>query len=404
MRSRIRDAAHTLPYMPDGMEGRPPKATSDDSWKARTLEEVEERTFELLDQAITQYTTGNVLVEIKEGRSKGKVIDRGPRELAGIFGLYSGGNDSVILQHMLRRYMAQRALFRPYYRGIVHVNTGIAIKQTTQHVREVAETWGETLHELRPRVTYVDLILGNVRSTRAPNIGRPVWLGFPGPGGGGQPHNVMYMRLKDQPLQGLRRQYVGSEGIRRKVLYVAGMRWDESEKRFKNAEEINQDKAIVWVSALVHWTNAHMREYRSRYRCQKLHRHQPHRLCSDEALPLNEVTEHLHMSGDCRCGPYAKKDEKEQIRFFYPDAAAEMDAWEKAVRDAGIPACKWGTAPPTGFKQQPAGSEPIIDDPLCRKCTSSIEQGDLLDDWVDAGLITNQQRNNLRAETLEEAS
>lgn len=388
--------------MPDGVEKKPPKASDDEAWRARTLEEAEQRTFELLDQVIIKYTTGNVLVEVAEGKRKGYTIDHGPRELAGIFGLYSGGNDSVVVQHMLRRYLAARPLFRHYFKGMVHVNTGIAIKKTTVHVRQVADMWGIKLEELHPKVTYLDLILGNVKSTRGPNIGRAVWRGFPGPGGDGQPHNVMYTRLKDAALQELRGRYVGRQGIRRKAMYISGLRWDESDKRFKNAEEVDEKGGIVWVGAIVHWTNAHMREYRAKWRCDKVHKHEPHRMCFDEALPLNEVTANLHMSGDCTCGCYAKPNELDEIAFFYPDDAADIRDRERIVREAGIAACKWGKAPPPGFNPQPAGPEPIVDAGLCRSCTPGLIQGSLDDEWLAKGLITEEQHRNLRA--LEEAS
>ncbi|KOT94527.1 hypothetical protein ADK70_12720 [Streptomyces rimosus subsp. pseudoverticillatus] len=400
MRSKARDGGGMLPGMPDGLEKKPPKASDSEAWKARTLAEAEQRTFELLDQVIVQYSSGDAITE----SSSGRVQNHGPRELAGLFGLYSGGNDSVVLTHMLRRYLADRPLFRHHFKGMVHVNTGIAIPQTTQHVREVAAKWSTTLLELHPRVTYLDLILGNVRSTRPPNVGRSVWRGFPGPGGGGQPHNVMYMRLKDQPLQALRKQYVGAEGARKKVLYVAGMRWDESDKRFRNAEEIGPKGGIVWVSALVHWTNAHMREYRARWRCHQVHRHEPHRMCFEQALPLNEVTANLHMSGDCTCGCYAKPNELDEIGFFYPEVAARIRRDQEAVRAAGIAAWKWGTPPPAGFNPQPSGPEEIVPAPACAKCVGDgLIQGSLEDDWLAAGLITEQQHRTLRA-GWEEAS
>lgn len=399
MRSAARDRGEMLPYMPDGVEGKPPKASDDEAWKARTLEEAEQRTFELLDQVIVQYSTGDAITVSENGRTQ----NHGPRELAGIFTLYSGGNDSVVATHMVRRYLAARPLFRHHFQGVVHVDTGIAIPQTTQHVREVADVWESKLLELRPRVTYLDLVLGNVRATKGPNIGRSVWRGFPGPGGNGQPHHVMYSRLKDQPWQALRKRYVGNQGSRKKVMYLAGMRWDESEKRFHNAEEVGPKGAIIWVSPIVHWTNTHMREYRAKWRCDKVHKHEPHRMCFDQALPLNEVTANLHMSGDCTCGCYAKPNELDEISFFYPPVGERIRRDQEIVREAGIAAWKWGTPPPKGFDPQPAGPEPITPAPGCAKCVGNgLIQGSLEDDWLAAGLITEEQHRNLRA--LEEAS
>ncbi|MFB7736228.1 hypothetical protein ACFC08_17945 [Streptomyces sp. NPDC056112] len=387
---RSQSAADMFPGMPDVLPKRPPKAT-EDSWKARTLDEAIARSYELLDQAIVKFSAGDATTVVTKGKRAGQVINYGPRELAGIFGLYSGGRDSVNTQHLLRMFMKDRPLFRHFFQGIIHVNTGTAIEETTQHVREAVPAWGMQLHELTPKATYLDLVLGNVRATVGPNIGRPVWLGFPGPGK--LPHNVMYRRLKDEPLQRFRAGLVGRGGTRRKVMYVGGMRWDESDKRFRTAEEVDVDGGIVWVSPVVHWTNAHMQEYRRRYRCEKAHKHQPHRLCGDEALPVNPVTENLHMSGDCACGSYAKPGEKEERRFFYPANAELIDLWEKTVREAGIAANVWGQAPPKGFVQIPAGdTDDSVLERLCTNCKPPIPgQDDLVDHWLARGLITVDQ-------------
>lgn len=374
-----------FPGMPDHLDKRPPKAT-DEGWQARTLDEAIERTLEILDCATEQFGTGDATTVITKGRQAGRTRNYGPREIVGTFGLYSGGNDSVVLPHLLRDRLD----------GIVHVNTGTAIEQTTEHVREVAAAWGMTLHELRPKVQYDDLVLGKVLSTRGPNKGRPVWRGFPGPGG--DSHDVFYQRLKGEPLERFRAQMVGRDGIRRKVLYVAGTRWDETDRRFRTAGEISVDGGTVWVSPLIHWTNAHMQEYRARYRCDARHEHAPHRMCTADAMPLNEVTEHLHMSGDCTCGCYAKNGEKEEIRFFYPKKADEIDETERLVAAAGIPACKWGQRPPGTEKRRKGGGKPVIPR-LCSGCPAPLEgQADLVDEWRESGLITPEQHAALLSE------
>ena len=225
--------------------------------------------------------------------------------------------------------------------------------------------------------------MGRVIASTGPNAGkRAVWKGFPGPAG----HKVMYRHLKDEPLMRFRRSVVGGEGRTKKIVYLGGMRWAETDRRFRNAEAIDQDGAIVWVSPIVHWTDAHMREYRARHRCQQQHEHAPHRLCFDGALPLNEVTEHLHMSGECLCGAYAKPGELDEVEFFFPETAAKLRDLEGQVEAAGIPACRWGQKPPNeADSTSPAGR-------LCSSCTIPIPgQADLVDDWRARGLITDAQ-------------
>lgn len=336
-----------FPGMPDVLAKKPPKA-EDGEHEIRTLDEAITRSHQILDEALATYP------------------------IVGTYWLSSGGNDSAIVGHLLRGR----------YDAVLHVNTGTGIPETTQYVRDVAVAWGDTLHELHPRNSYRDLVMGRVLATRGPNAGkRAVWQGFPGPVG----HRVMYRHLKDEPLMAFRRSIVGDEGRTRKVIYLGGMRWAETERRFRNAEAIDQDGAIIWVSPIVHWTDAHMREYRARHRCQQQHDHAEHRLCFDGALPLNEVTEHIHMSGECLCGAYAKPGELDEIAFFYPDTAATLRDLEYQAERAGIPACRWGQKPPGGGDAtSPAGR-------LCSSCAAIPGQDELTDYWRDRGLITDQQ-------------
>lgn len=345
-RSR-QSAGDMFPGMPDILGKRPPKAEAGEH-EARTLDEAITRSLEILDEALAAYP------------------------IVGTYWLFSGGNDSVIVGHLLRGR----------YDAALHVNTGTGVPETTQHVRDVAAAWGDRLHELHPKNSYEDLVLGKVIASTGPNAGkRAVWVGFPGPAG----HKVMYRHLKDEPLMRFRRSIVGDQGRTRKIMYLGGMRWGETERRFRNAEAIDQDGAIVWVSPLVHWTDAHMSEYRARHRCQQDHEHAEHRLCFDGALPLNHVTVDLHMSGECLCLAYAKPGEPGEIEYFYPHAAAPMRALERKAEAAGIKACRWGQKPPGETSTAaPAGR-------LCSSCAVTPGQDDLIDQWRDSGLITQEQ-------------
>ena len=336
-----------FPGMPDMLAKKPPKAV-DGEHEIRTLDQAITRSLEILDEAFAAYP------------------------IVGTYWLSSGGNDSAIVGHLLRGR----------YDAVLHVNTGTGIPETTRYVHAVAEAWGDTLHELHPKNSYRDLVLGKVIASTGPNAGkRAVWQGFPGPPG----HKVMYRHLKDEPLMAFRRSVVGDQGRTRKIAYLGGMRWAETDRRFRNAEAIDQDGAIVWVSPIVHWTDAHMREYRARHRCQQDHEHAEHRLCFGGALPLNEVTEHIHMSGECLCGAYAKPGELDEIEFFYPETAARLRGLEAEVEAAAIPACRWGRKPPGGSDADtPAGR-------LCSSCVAFPGQDDLVDQWRDSGLITDEQ-------------
>jgi 3'-phosphoadenosine 5'-phosphosulfate sulfotransferase (PAPS reductase)/FAD synthetase len=351
-------AGDMFPGMPDVLTKQPPKAI-DGEHVARTLDEAIARSHEILDEALATHP------------------------IVGTYWLSSGGNDSATVGHLLRGR----------YDAVLHVNTGTGIPQTTQYVQDVAAAWGDTLHELHPRNAYADLVLGKVIAGTGPNAGvRPIWKGFPGPAG----HKVMYRQLKHEPLMTFRASVLGDQkrlprAERRRIAYLGGMRWAETERRFRNAEATDVDGSIVWVSPLVHWTNAHMTEYRGRHRCQLDHEHAEHRLCTPGALPLNEVTEHLHMSGECLCGAYAKDGELDEVEFFYPEAAAPLRALEAAAEEAGIKYCHWG--------QKNGGTAPAgAAGRLCSSCTVAPQlagQTDLLDQWQAAGLLTAEQHDRL---------
>ncbi|MDW4904587.1 phosphoadenosine phosphosulfate reductase family protein [Streptomyces sp. ADMS] len=342
---RKRQLVDMFPGMADRIDGTPPKAEAEP--EALTLDEAIAKSHAMVDKVLAAHP------------------------VVATIGLFSGGNDSVIVNH----------LFRQRVDAIAHVNTGTGVPETTQHVRDVVAAWGLRLHELHPKNSYADLVLGRVLSTRGKNIGRQVWKGFPGPAG----HSVMYRRLKDEPLQRLRAQIVGTQWRTRNVIYLGGMRWAETDRRFRNAEEVDREGSLIWVSPIVHWTDAHMREYRARHRCDLPHEHAPHRLCHPDVLPLNEVTVHLHMSGECLCGAFAKPGELDEIEFFYPHAAKPLRELENEAEAAGLSACKWGQRPPgERTRNRPTGR-------LCSKCVDPEGQTDLLAEWRESGLITTDQ-------------
>ena len=61
-------------------------------------------------------------------------------------------------------------------------------------------------------------------------------------------------------------------------------------------------------------------------------------------VPVNEVSDLIHMSGECLCGAFAKPDELEEIRQWFPDTAAEIDSLQAEVEAAGwkAPYSRWG--------------------------------------------------------------
>lgn len=241
--------------------------------------------------------------------------------------LFSGGNDSTVLAHMMRH--------RSDY--AVHCNTTIGIEQTRQFVRDTTAGWGLELIEKLPPLSYRELVIER---------------GFPGPAF----HFKMYSRLKERSLEAVRRDFVKNPR-RERIVFIAGRRRSESARRV-NVPLHERKGSTVWASPLAMWTKLDMTTYRLMHR-------------ETDPVPVNEVSEILHMSGECLCGAFAKENELEEIEFWFPEVAAEIRELEREVRAAGHeePWCNWGHR---------AGGEPSArTGMLCTSC--EFTQGNLFD-------------------------
>ncbi|GGM78323.1 hypothetical protein GCM10012275_56220 [Longimycelium tulufanense] len=231
--------------------------------------------------------------------------------------LFSGGNDSTVLTHLMR----QRATHA------IHANTGIGIEQTRQFVRDTCRAWGLPLIEKRPPTgsRYRDLVLDQ---------------GFPGPAH----HFKMYQRLKERGLRQARAELVDN-GRRQRVVFLAGRRREESRRR----QEIplhEREGSVIWASPLALWTKVDLNTYRRMFE-----------------VPTNPVADLLHMSGECLCGAFAKPGELDEIRFWFPDVAAEIENLAAEARQSGVPPerCRWGWGASRNRRRVRSG-------PLCQTC------------------------------------
>lgn len=243
------------------------------------------------------------------------------RSLAGVVALFSGGNDSTTLAHLFRNRATHAA----------HANTGIGIEQTRQYVRDTCQQWGLPLLEKHPGPgnSYRELVLDQ---------------GFPGPGH----HWKMYQRLKERALREVKRELI-TNPWRERVIFLAGRRSSESQRRQKLAlkDPIEREGSIIWVSPIVDWTKEDLNTYRMLF----------------PDVPRNEVSDILHMSGECLCGAFAHPGELDEIGEWFPHVAEEIRELERDVEASGKhPAerCRWGWG---AGKQAPSKTGP-----LCSSC------------------------------------
>lgn len=308
-----------MPYDPQAVARKaekgqqPAKFTeSREQLAAMSLDEAMERSHALIDRVLAEQEAEGVEI-------KARLI------------LYSGGNDSTVLTHFLKDRATHAA----------HINTGIGIEETREFVRSTCAAYDLELIEEHPPpgATYDELVLK---------------YGFPGPAG----HMMMYTRLKERGLRKVRARFV-TNPRKERVLFMAGMRHDESARRMRNTEETHREGSVVWVSPLGHWTNEHMAEYRRRF-----------------DVPRNEVSDMLHMSGECLCGAFAKPGELDWIAQCYPKTAERIRDLERRAKDAGVH-CVWGTRPPRkGKKTANSEADEVVDKnvgPLCSACVNTDE-------------------------------
>lgn len=235
-----------------------------------------------------------------------KHVTHDGRMVAATCVLFSGGNDSTTLAHMFRNDV-------DYF---VHANTTIGIEKTREFVRNVSEEWGVPLLERMPpreQDRYRAQVLRD---------------GFPGPAW----HARMYTRLKERALDQVRREIV-TNPYKERVVFIAGRRRAESKRRRSIPESERRD-SVVWVSPLVNWTKLDLTTYR----------------LMEGDVPANEVSDLIHMSGECLCGSFASPGEHAEIAYWFPEVADQIAALEAEIADRDdIPAHRktwgWGADP-----------------------------------------------------------
>ncbi len=228
-----------------------------------------------------------------------------------IFGLFSGGHDSLVACHLLSQFDNYKFNVRQPW-SVVHINTGIGVRQTREFIRLVCDRFNWTLREYEPPESYESLV---------------VKYGFPGPGH----HPKMYQRLKERCLCQIMRETRDRTG-RNRVLFISGRRRTESVRRMANVIDPIQrgpkpSGRAVWVNPIIDWTTKDRKAYMKKH-----------------GLPVNPVVQKLCMSGECLCGAFAQPGELDVIRGFYPDAAEEIDRISEKVKVAGKH-YEWGTRP-----------------------------------------------------------
>lgn len=242
-----------------------------------------------------------------------------------VFGMFSGGHDSLCAVHIASQH--------PAYTATVHLNTGIGIAETREYVWNTSHVFDAPFVEYAAEDQgqhYDEIVLAN---------------GFPGP----YAHRFMFTRLKERPLRQLMRDHPGGN-----VLLINGARRAESQRRTGNVRRIFQKQGrTVWVAPIAEWEAAHKNRYIAMH-----------------DLPRNEVSDLMHMSGECLCGAFAHPGELEEWETFgghlpgVRQTVARIRRLERECEKRGIH-CSWNDPPPAATDSDPSQLEAA---PLCTSC------------------------------------
>lgn len=205
--------------------------------------------------------------------------------------LFSGGRDSTTLLHMMRKVGVVS--------HVVHANTGVGIEKTRQFVRDTCADWDLPLIEAHPAEnrTFERLVLSE---------------GFPGPA----KHYKAYQWLKESALDAARKPLGVHRSHKRAALYIAGRRREESDRR-ADVPLYEPDGSVIWVSPMAEVTKLDLNTYR----------------LMNPDIPHNEVTDLIHMSGECGCGSFAKEGELEEWGYWFPEFRAYIESLEARIAD-----------------------------------------------------------------------
>lgn len=202
-------------------------------------------------------------------------------ELPKCWVLFSGGKDSTCTAYYLAN---QNKLI-----GCLFLDTGIGTPDIIPFVKDICETRGWKIEIIRTPRSYETMVQK---------------YGFPKP----YSHQMYMIGLKLHALQVFRKQFG-------KVDLASGVRKGESKRRFKNVKGVSIINGMKCYAPIADWTDGQVWEY--------IHKNN---------LQISPAYEKLHISGDCLCGAFARREEIQLLRMFYPEVYERIDRLEQLVK------------------------------------------------------------------------
>jgi 3'-phosphoadenosine 5'-phosphosulfate sulfotransferase (PAPS reductase)/FAD synthetase len=247
-----------------------------------------------------------------------------------VFAGFSGGHDSLVSTHCTMEHAPQMTDVPV---RVLHINTGIGIRQTREFVRETCAAYDWPLWERHAAKGEYERFV--------------VQHGFPGPG----QHARMYQRLKQRVVEAVLREVKVGHPRSARILFVTGIYADESRIRAGYNRAVSKRRADVWANPLYWWRRRDFDDYRQRH-----------------VLPTNPVKELYGHSGECLCGAFADYGEACLLREHYPEAWADIERLEKLAAANGKP-WRWADPGPSrAMLAEQRGQITLDFRPLCHGC------------------------------------
>jgi len=265
-----------------------------------------------------------------------QAVDQG---LTDFYVAYSGGKDSGIALDFMAKEFPQ------YFKGVVFVNTGIAIPETVNFVESYCKERNYTLHHLHAE---------DIKRKQPSKYGK-VGDSF------SYENLVLNYGFPQQALHTITMRWLKIFSIRKFIsdriddgespAIISGIRKKESQRRKTKATKyIHQDGKMWFVSPLYFKSNDWVYKY-----------------FIENDIKRSPVYDVLHLSGDCLCGSFSRKEELKLLEMFYPKVFAEINRLEKLVQVKGSTEAKnhskWGK-----FSQTTMSNQTQLQDYVCNDC------------------------------------
>lgn len=200
-------------------------------------------------------------------------------KLPGFFCLYSGGKDSTVAAAVLEEAGMLVAC--------VALDTGISAPGWLDFVVKTCGERGWLLEVYATPVRYDDLVMK---------------YGFPGP----KMHSAFMNYLKGRGVQQFKKAHPGA-------CLASGVRKGESLRRFRTTKEWSVMEGVPIWAPIFDWSTPQTWEY-----------------FKSKGFIRSPAYEVLCISGDCLCGAFATKGEREIIAAAYPEVHTRLKALESA--------------------------------------------------------------------------